>query len=816
MTGWEHLGRDILIGARTLRRSPGYALAATLILAVGIGANTAMFSVLNGVLLEPLPFRDGDELVVLQQSAERSRVTDAGVSIPEIAGYRERLQSVRNLVEYHGMAFTLLKQGEPDRVDTGVVSASFFEMLGIQPVLGRTFVARDEIHGADAVLLLSHAYWQDKFGGDPAVVGRVVEMNNRVHTIVGVLPDFPQYPRENDVYMPTSACPFRDNAEQRLPNGHRSFAGLRAIGRLTGAATAASASAEIATVAASFEREYPNDYRRVAGLTGRALQLDETLVSASRPMLLALSGTTLLVLAIACANVANLALARMAYRRREYAVRAALGAGRGTLLRQVVTESLMVALAGGALGIGLAWLTQSALASFIGQFSPRASQIAIDGSVLVFALAVSAVTGLVFGALPVLAIRRNLMTSLRDGSGQAGESPARRKLRAVLVVAQVAISFVLLVGAALLVESLHRLSTVSLGFETRQVMTAEIFGNFTSIANGADAERVQSAILDRLRTTPGVEAAAVTSSVPLSQIQPGQQTIRVEGRTADEIELLQVDPNAASDGYFETLGVPVLSGRTFRATDTRDTPRVAVINQSMAKYWRAADPVGARFALDGPAAPAWITVIGVVPDFRLYGADREVGPQYYSTYRQTGGFAGRILARAAGNPAALIPVMKDVVHSVDPAIPVEEVQTLEALKNGRLAVPGVTATLLAMFAGVAWLVTLAGIAGVVATSVSRRTREFGLRMALGASRWSVLRTVLIQGVALTAAGVALGVAGALAFGQVLGHLLFATEPTDLVAFAGVTLAFLVAALAASFGPARRATTIDPIIALRAE
>jgi len=304
--------------------------------------------------------------------------------------------------------------------------------------------------------------------------------------------------------------------------------------------------------------------------------------------------------------------------------------------------------------------------------------------------------------------------------------------------------------------------------------------------------------------------------VPLSQIQPGQQTIRIEGRTADETELLQVDPNVASDGYFETLGVPVLSGRTFRATDTRDTPRVAVINQSMAKYWRAADPLGARFALDGPAAPAWITVIGVVPDFRLYGADREVGPQYYSTYRQNGGFAGRILARAAGNPAALIPVMKDVVHSVDPAIPVEEVQTLEALKNGRLAVPSVTATLLAMFAGVAWLVTLAGIAGVVATSVSRRTREFGLRMALGASRWSVLRTVLIQGVALTAAGVALGAAGALAFGQVLGHLLFATEPTDILAFAGVTLAFLVAALAASFGPARRATSIDPIRALRAE
>jgi putative ABC transport system permease protein len=277
-----------------------------------------------------------------------------------------------------------------------------------------------------------------------------------------------------------------------------------------------------------------------------------------------------------------------------------------------------------------------------------------------------------------------------------------------------------------------------------------------------------------------------------------------------------VDPNVASDGYFETLGVPVFSGRTFRATDTRDTPRVAVINQSMATYWRGADPVGARFALDGAATLAWITVIGVVPDIRLYGADREVGPQYYSTYRQTGGFAGRILVRAAGNPAGLVPLLKDVVHAVDPAIPVEEVQTLDALKNGRLAVPGVTATLLAMFAGVAWFVTLAGIAGVVATSVSRRTREFGLRMALGASRRSVLRTVLTQGIALTAAGVALGAAGAVAFGQVLGRLLYATAPTDVLTFAGVALAFFAAALAASFGPARRATAIDPIIALRTD
>jgi len=813
---WENLRRDIHVAVRSLRRSPGYTTAAILILAVGIGANTAMFSVINGVLLEPLPFRDGDELVVLQQSTQASRVADAGVSIPEVADYRQRLQSVRDLVEYHSMAFTLLKRGEPDRVDTGVVSARFFDMLGIRPLYGRTFVDKDDEHGAEAVLVLSHKYWREKFGGDPSVVGLAVEMNNRVHTIVGVLPDFPQYPRENDVYMPTSACPFRDSAGQRLPQGHRSFSGLRVIGRLAGDRSLGSASAEIAGVAGSFERDYPNDYRRAAGLTGRAVSLDETLVSTSRPMLFALSGTTLLVLIIACANVANLSLARMAHRRREFAVRAALGAGRGALLRQLVTESVLVALTGGVLGLGLAWLTQEALASFIGRFTTRSGGIAIDGGVLGFALAVSVLTGLVFGAVPILTIRRNLMTAIREGAAPSGEGASRHRLRAVLVVAQVAISFVLLVAAALLLESLHRMSTVELGYETRQVMTASIFGNFTSVGNDTDAQRIQSSVLERLRVSPGVVSAAVTSAVPLSAIQPGQQTIRIEGRTAGDRELLQVDAGLASDGYFETLGVPILAGRTFRISDTRDTPRVAVINRSMAAYWQGADPVGSRFALEGGAAPTWITVIGVVGDFRLYGADRDVQPQFYSTYLQTGGFTGRLLVRAAGDPAALVPTIKNAIHGVDPALPVEEVQTLESLKNGRLAAPGVTAALLTIFAGVAWIVTLAGIAGVVGTSVSRRTREFGLRMALGATRRSVLKIVLTQGLVLAAIGIGIGVVGAHLFGQLMQRLLYATEAADLAAYAVVAAVFLLAALGASYGPARRAISIDPLIALKSE
>jgi putative ABC transport system permease protein len=816
MTFIDALSQDTRFAVRTLRRSPGYVTAAILILGLGIGANTAIFSVVDGVLLKPLPFRAGHELTLIQQTAPVSRVADASVSIPELADYRARLHSVRDLVEYHGMAFTLLDQGEPSRVDTGVVSANFFDMLGIKPLKGRAFVAEDDEHGAEAVLMLSYRYWQKKFGGDEHVIGKVVEMNNRAHTIVGVLPDFPQYPRENDVYMPTSACPFRDAAGRTLPQGHRTF-GLRVFGRLAPGATAETAAAEVASIASSFPRDYPQDYQRAQGLTGRTVSLEETLVRDARPMLLALAGTTILVLIIACANIANLALGRTMRRSRELAVRTALGAGRGRLLRQLLTESLIVALAGGVVGLGLAWWSLHLLVTFVGRFTPRTGQIAIDASVLAFTFGASLLTGLIFGVVPALAARRNPVQSIRDGSAQVGEGRLRRRLRSGLVVAQVAVSFVLLVGATLLLESFHRLSTVDLGYRTDKVITAAIFGNFTTMNSSADAAlRIHTGILERLRSTPGVVAAAVTSSVPLSNIQPGQSTIRIEGRTSSDRRVLEADPNVASDGYFETLAIPVVAGRTLRPSDTQDAPPVAVINESMARYWDASDPIGSRFIVEGARRELWITVVGVVKDFRLYRADREVEPQFYRPFQQTGGFAGRVLVRADGNPRALASAIQAAVHAVDPKAPVEELQTLDELKEGRLAAPGLTAGLLSIFAVVALVITLAGVAGVISTSVAHRTREFGLRMALGASRRSVLQLVLGQGVLLVGIGLVIGLAGAYAFSQLITTYLFATRVTDVAAYAGVALVFLAAAIVAAAGPARRATTIDPLIALKTE
>ena len=821
ITFWDTLSQDVQFGLRTLRRSPGYTLAAVTILALGIGANTAIFSVISGVLLKPLPYTDGSRLVLLQQSAPAAGLPTVGISIPELFDYRSRLQAVQDLVEYHSMSFVLLNQGEPDRVDTGVVSANFFNMLGVKPILGRTFVPSDDVLGAEAVLVLSNEYWQQKFGGDPNVVGRVLQMNNRAHTVIGVLPAFPQYPRFNDVYMSTSACPFRSAAEKALPaGGHRSFGGLQVFGRLAPGATIDRAAAEVATVAGGFPKDFPNDYRRAKGLTGGTQLLEERLVVGARPMLLALGGTTILVLLIACANVANLAMARTARRQRELAVRTALGAGRWRLLRQLLTESVIVGLTGGVLGLGLAWLSLGVLVGFVGRFTPRTNQIGIDATVLAFTFGVSIITGLVFGAAPALSERRNVAQAVREGAAQAGEGAGRHRLRAGLVVAQVGVSFILLVGASLMLESFHRLSSVSLGYDTGHVMSAAIFGNFGANANSLTPQDIidrSNAIVDRLRSSPGVRAASVTASVPLSNITPASQSIRIEGRTTSDARLLEVDGYVASEGYFDSLGVPIIIGRDFRRSDDAKAPPVAVINASMAKYWDGANPLGSRFMVENQPTETWLTVVGVVSDFHLYSADRDIEPQFYAPFAQSGGFGGgRLLVRTDGNPQDLVNTIKAAVHGVNKDMPVEELKTIDELRNTQLTSPRLTAALLVIFAGVALVITLAGITGVIATSVSQRTREFGLRMALGASRGSVLQMVLGQGVLLVAIGLVLGVGGAYAFSQVIGRFLFATKPTDVPVYLAVAGLFIVVAGAACLAPARRATTIDPLTALRTD
>ena len=813
----DELSADLRYGTRTLLKNRGFAALAVLTLGLGIGANTAIFSVINGVLLKPLPYDNGDRLLLVRHSAPLANQQNVGVSIKELYEYREQLASFDGLVEFHQMNFDLLRRGEPDRVATGVVSPNFFKVLGIQPIIGRTFVDADDKEGADAVLVLGHSYWQTRFGGDRNIIGQVFEMNDRPHTVIGVLPPVPYYPNEVDVYMPTSACPFRAAAERQINQNRRAFSALQVFGLLKPDASPQTAAAEVETVGQRFRQDYPNVYRpERTGFQARTAEVLTELTSNARPMLIILLGTTGLILLIACANVANLTLARMLRRDRELAMRSALGAGRSRLIRQLLTESTLVALAGGIVGLGFTWLTLDMLTTFIGRFTARTGEIEIDPWVLAFTLGVSIVTGLAFGTFPALASRVNLVTALKASGKGTGDIGRRRRVQSVLIVAQVAVSVVLLVAAGLLLSSFYKLQRVNPGFQGDRVLSAEIFGNFSKYPNPQSLRRLYVAVLERIEASPGVVSAAVTNGVPLAGVQPGQTRFEIRGVTYENPDLAPTaDVRVASPRYFDTLGIPVRRGRVFVDLDHEEAPSVVVVNESMVRYWQGRDPIGSEVSLNN--GQTWSTVVGVVGDVKAFGLDREAVAQVYQPLRQAGGgLQGRALVRMRGDPAAATAIIREAVHAVDPDVPIENVRTMEEIRNRSLATPRLTATLLSVFAALALLVTVTGITGVIATSVSQRTNEFGVRMALGARRGSVLAMVLTQGLLLVTCGLAVGLVASLAFVRGLQAYLYDTAPTDPLTFVLVAAAFLLAGVLAALGPAWRATRVDPMLALKAE
>jgi predicted permease len=819
----ETLLADVRYGTRALFKHPGYALLAILTLGLGIGANTAIFSVINGVLLKPLPYEHGDRLVIVQQSRPLSGQPQVGVAIAEYFDYRERAADVFDgLVEYHQMNFDLINRGEPDRVNTGVVSHNFFDLLGIKPILGRSFVASDDTREAEAVLILSHTYWRTRFGGDPNIIGQVFEMNDRPHRVIGVLPNVPHYPQENDVYMPVLACPFRAAGERAIPQNRRAFGALSVFGRLKEGSNPAQAASAVGAICHNFTQEQKQVYRpETSGFRATAVPVREALTSGARELLLILLGITGLILLIACANVANLTLARMLGRDRELAMRAALGAGRGRLVRQLLTESTLLGVFGGIIGVAFAYFTIGMLTTFVGRFTSRTGEITIDPMVLVFTLGISVLTGLLFGTLPALGSRVDLVSALKQGGSQSGDSGSRKRMQGALIVAQVAVSVVLLVGAGLLLASFYRLQSVETGYRTEGVLSAQIYGNFSRYPNITELKKLYLPVLERLQAQPGVNSAAITNAVPLGGGAPGTTRFEIEGRAVDDPERLPTtDVRIASPQYFATIGVPVVGGRVFTELDNEESQRVVVINKSMTRYWDGTDPIGSRIRpiVGGPnAAQDWYTVVGVVGDVRQFGLANDVVAQLYVPLRQSPfNLAGQVLVRTAGNPASFGNVLRSTVWAVDPNQPVEGIQTLDDLRSEALAAPRLTATLLGIFAALALLVTLAGIGGVIATSVTQRTKEFGLRMALGARRDSVLLMVVRQGLMLVVIGLLIGVAGALAAGRVLSSYLYQTAPRDPIIFIGVATVFILAGIVACLIPARRATTVDPLIALRAE
>ena len=811
------LAHDVRYGVRTILGAPGYSLIVVLTLGLGIGANTAIFSLINGVLLRPLPYTDGDDLVVTRQQALRVGTENIPFSVKEIIDYRGQLRMLDGFVEYHGMSFTLLNRGEPDRVLSGVVSANFFDVLGVRPLLGRTFVEGDDTLGAAPVLVLSHAYWQQRFGGAPDIVGQVFEMNDRPHTVVGVLPPIPQYPRENDVYMPTSACPFRARGEAQMEQNRVAFRAMTGFGRLAPGVSLRQFEAELSTVAGRFQRDFPETYPADSGYSAVAIPLFGELTRDARPTLLVLLATTGLVLLIACANVANLTLARTARRERELSLRVALGAGRGRVLGQLVTEASLLAVAGGGLGLLIAWLGIDVLASFAALFTTRTAQIALDGWVLAFTLGLSVLTGVLSGLTPALVVRTDISTALKEGSGQSTDGVGRHQFRRALTIAQVAVSFMVLIAAGLLLSSFYRLQQVEGGFDAEHVLSAEVFPNWSRYTSPESRRRLFNGVLERLRDQSGVMSVAVASGFPMASDVGQQQRFAIDGRTYEEPDLRpELESRVVSASYFETIGVPLLSGRTFSALDDVETRPVAVISRSLAeRHWpEGENPIEQRITLND--GDTWLTIVGVVGDVRDHGLDREPPDQLYRSFLQGGGSPTRVLVRTARDPTDLSVRVRDAVHAIDPEQPVENFATLEATRRGTLAPRRVSMVLLGLFAILALVVTVTGIAGVIATSVSQRTREFGLRLALGAARHSVLTMVVRQGFVLVVVGLVLGVIGATAFSRVLSSLLYETEPIDALTFTTVSAVFVVAGLAACVLPARRATTVDPMSALRNE
>ena len=805
--GWVREGFHAL---RSVRRAPAYAVVVILTLGLGIGVNSAIFSAINGVLLQPLPYEHGPRLVRVQAGPINSVGIPAGPSPMDLLDLKERSNALSDLVEYHTMFFNLLEEGvDPERVQVGVVSWDFFQVMGVPPLHGRLFVSEEDAIGAEPVLLLGYDYWVRRYGADPGVVGRVVEMNNRPHRIVGILPQVPTYPNQNDVWMPWYACPFRVGDGWHL---NRSARGLLVVGRVEAETPVLEAQAEMEHLAQQLHNEFPDSYSPDASVGAEVTPLKEVLTRDARPtfwILMCMSG---LVLLIACANVANLTLTRVNQRRHEVAVRAALGAGRLRITRQFVLESLILALAGAGVAVAVAYGTVGALSSFASVLTPRFAEVRVDRWVLAFTTAVAVASGLLLGAAP-LVLDRRIGTTLRDARGS---SAAGARVRNGLVAVQVAVTVVLLIGAGLMVRSFAELTSVNPGFEADRVLTVTVDLDWARYTDAESRRDFFAQLLGRIGDRPGVEAVAVAGDFPMSGTTfQNQAGLDVEGRPRDPgTDAPTVGLRTVSEGYFETLGIDLLAGRTFEHADEADAAPVAVVSRALAEqHFGGRDPIGRRISTDGGLS--WMTVVGLVDDVLQSGPDGEAGADLYRPFRQGGGVR-RILVKARGEPSALVrPVTEDVLAQ-DPRQPVSFIQTLEEAQAERVASPRTIMGLLAAFGLVALVTAAAGLFGVVAWSVEQQRKETGIRLALGEERRSLLARIFRRSLTLVGIGLLAGLAVAAFTVQAVEGLLFAVTPLDPATWAGVCLLLLAVAVAAIAGPALRGTRVSPMRVLRVE
>jgi putative ABC transport system permease protein len=809
--GWlEILLEDVRYGARMLRKNPGFTAVAVLTLALGIGANTAIFSVVNATLLEPLPFNHPARIMWVR---ERNHGAVAPVNFLE---WRRQNYVFSDLSAYISWGANLVAQGQAQRVTRTICSADMFRLLEVRPQLGRDFLHSDEAAGHVPVVILSHSLWQQSLGGNPNIVGKPVTIDDRRFAVVGVMPAGFRYPGTSDLWT----TPEREVPEAPIDIGDVTQSGvhyLTVIGRLAPDVTLDRARAQMDTIA---DRLATQNH---AGPRERGVivePLKKILVGDVRPLLLILLSAVGLVLLIACANVANLTLTRARARRAETAVRSALGASRLRLVRQVLTESLLVALAGGALGLLLAFVATRLLLTIGSETIPNVREVHMDSVVLGFTLATTMLTGILFGLAPALGLRRvNVGESLKQGGCQA--SASRELLRGTLVVSEIALALVLLTSAGLLLRSFVRLSgQARLGFNPQHVLALSVAPTSQSYKSSGRLALFYRQALERLRALPGVTQAGLVNCVPPYSESTSGITIAEHHEHEDE-HLPTGAFSTASPDYFQTMQIPVGHGRVFSAGDSADAPKVAVINQTLARlFFAGQDPIGKHVQWSGPSANSqavWLEIVGVVGDVKNFQPGAPPMPQVYASFQQENWEAGMtFVVRTASDSAGTAVAARAAIQAADPNMPVFDVKSLAQSLGQSLSQPRFNLLLFVLFAALAVVLAAIGIYGVVSYSVARRTHEIGIRMALGATRRPVLRLLVGQGMSLTLVGLGLGLACAFALTRFLASLLYGVTPTDPATLALVCVLLAAVSLVASYIPARRATKVDPMEALRYE
>jgi putative ABC transport system permease protein len=812
----ESLLNDFRFGVRMLRKAPGFTAVAVLVLALGIGANTAIFSVVNAVLLRPLPFREAERLVQVWHVPPAKSfpgMTQFSVSPANYLDWEKQNHVFEQMAIYRFLLYSLTGTGEPESVSAVGASPDFFSVLKVQPLLGRFFLPEENQAGRGHVVVLSQTFWQTHFASDPNIIGRKISLDNQSYDIVGVIPSKLVFPISGDPKTQTQLwTPLAWTDADRAVRGNHNY---KVIARLKPGADVKRAGAEMSTISTRLEQEYPGDDK---GWGAKVVALHDDLVGDVRPALLVLLGAVGFVLLIACANVANLVLVKTLARQKEIAIRTALGASSIRVARQILSETLLLAFTGGVLGLVFAHFGVKLIVAFLAGSLPRTTDIEVDGWVLVFTLTVSLLTGVAAGLVPaVRASKGNLNDSLKQGLGRTDADSGGSSTRSVLVVSEVALSLVLLIGAGLMIRSLSRLRSLDPGFDSHNVLTMSIALSPTRYEKPVQQAAFYDQLLQRVRSVPGVASAGAIDSLPLGG-GGSTEPIAIEGHPALAMsEQPEVAVRTVEPGYFETMRIPLLQGRAPASGDVADRPGVILISESMAKrFWPGENPIGKRLKLTFFPDQSR-EVVGVVGDVKENGLAvvEPVATLYMPALQQPTRFMS-LVVRASSRPSALVAAISGAVHEVDREQPVLDVVSMDDILVDSVSHQRFNMLLLSAFSGLALLLAAIGIYSVLAYSVRRRMREIGVRMALGAQRGDILRMILGQGTRLALVGTGIGIAVSFGLTRLIANQLFGVTATDPVTFLSVAVLIVLVALAACYIPARRAMRVDPVTALRYE